>query len=260
MKQLELSTIDILELLERKYDEFNRPLYIDSDPIQIPHRFSKPEDIEISAFLTATIAWGNRKSIITNANRLMGMIDNAPHDFVINASKDEIKHLKTFVHRTFNGDDCMFTIRSLKNIYLNHGGLHGLFSKGFNSTQTIKGSLEYARTILFETELENAREKHFANAAKNSSCKRLNMYLRWMVRSDNRAVDFGLWDNIPMSELQIPLDVHVGNVARKLGLLQRSQDDWKAVEILTQKLKSFCPNDPVKYDYSLFGLGVFEGF
>lgn len=260
MNKLELSTIDIFELLEQKYDEFNRLSYIDTDPIQIPHRFSKVEDIEISAFLTATIAWGNRKSIIKNANRLMGLMDNAPHDFVLNASIDEIKHLKTFVHRTFNGDDCMFTIRSLKNIYLNHEGLHGVFFKGFETKQSIKGSIEYVRKVLLDTALENARDKHFANVLKNSSCKRLNMYLRWMVRNDNRAVDFGLWNDIPMSALHIPLDVHVGNVARKLGLLKRSQNDWTSVEMLTQTLKEFCPNDPVKYDYSLFGLGVFEGF
>jgi len=258
--ELELTKSVIFELLEHKYDEFNRPSYIDSDPIQIPHRFSSQQDIEISAFLTATIAWGNRKSIISNANRLMKLMDNTPFDFVCNANEQELKQLKTFVHRTFNGDDCLFTIRSLKNIYKNHGGLYQVFLNGFILSGNIKGSLIFARKTIFETSLENAREKHFANAEKNSSCKRLNMYLRWLVRNDNRGVDFGLWKDIPMSALYIPLDVHVGNVARKLGLLTRNQDDWKSVEILTETLREFCPNDPVKYDYSLFGLGVFEGF
>ena len=255
-----LTRNDIFELLERKYDEFNRPSYIDSDPIQIPHQFTKKEDIEIAAFLTATIAWGNRKSIITNASRLMKMMDNAPSDFVLNVSENELKDFKTFVHRTFNGYDCMFMIRSLQNIYTNHGGFHSVFRTGIENGQSIKESLIYFRTILLETPLHNARDKHIANAAKNSSCKRLNMYLRWMVRKDNRAVDFGLWNDIPMNALHIPLDVHVGNVARKLGLLQRNQDDWKSVEMLTETLRGFCPEDPVKYDYSLFGLGVFEGF
>jgi uncharacterized protein (TIGR02757 family) len=256
----DLTPHEIYELLEQKYDEFNRPLYIDSDPIQIPHRFSKPEDIEIAGFLTATIAWGNRKSIITNASRLMAMMDNSPHDFVCNVGDEELALLHRFVHRTFNGDDCMFAIRSLKNIYLNHGGLHTVFVEGFAKSQSMQECLIHTRTKLLETPLLKGRDKHIANAAKNSSCKRINMYLRWMVRNDNRQVDFGLWNDIPMSALLIPLDVHVGNVARKLGLLQRNQDDWKSVEILTQQLKAFCPHDPVKYDYSLFGLGVFERF
>jgi uncharacterized protein (TIGR02757 family) len=154
----------------------------------------------------------------------------------------------------------MFAVRSLKNIYLNHGGLHTVFAQGYAKSQNMQECLIHTRTKLLETPLLKGRDKHFANAAKNSSCKRINMYLRWMVRSDNRQVDFGIWNDIPMSALLIPLDVHVGNVARKLGLLDRNQDDWKSVEILTQKLKAFCPHDPVKYDYSLFGLGVFEGF
>jgi len=258
--EFELTPTAIFELLERKYDEFNRPSYIDSDPIQIPHRFTLQQDIEISAFLTATIAWGNRKSIITNANRLMKLMDNSPFEFVCNANEKELLQLKNFVHRTYNGDDCLFTIRSLKNIYNNRGGLYKVFSEGFLISGNVKDSLIYSRKTIFETPLENAREKHFANAEKNSSCKRLNMYLRWMVRNDNRGVDFGLWTVIPMSALYIPLDVHVGNVARKLGLLSRNQDDWKSVEMLTETLRGFCPNDPVKYDYSLFGLGVFEGF
>jgi uncharacterized protein (TIGR02757 family) len=190
----------------------------------------------------------------------MSLMDNAPYDFVCNAEEIDLQELKRFVHRTFNGDDCMFTIRSLQNIYRNHGGLHQVVFDGFESSKCIRDSLIHLRTLLLESPLELAREKHFANVLKNSSCKRLNMYFRWMIRSDSRGVDFGLWNDIPMSALYIPLDVHVGNVARKLGLLARTQDDWKSVVLLTQTLQEFCAEDPVKYDYSLFGLGVFEGF
>lgn len=250
----------IKELLDAKHDEFNVPSYIDYDPIQVPYLFTQTEDIEIAAFLTATIAWGNRKAIIKNARRLMSLMDNAPYDFTMNATEAELNHVKQFVHRTFNGDDCSFAIRSLQNIYKQHNGLHALFSKGYHDSESIKETLIFVRSVMLETPLLKGREKHFANAAKNSSCKRLNMFLRWMVRHDNRGVDFGLWQDIPMSVLQIPLDVHVGNVARKLGILERKQNDWIAVEQLTAKLRDFCATDPVKYDYALFGLGVFEKF
>ena len=251
---------ELQQFLEQKYLEFNTPLYIDSDPIQVPHMFTVKEDIEISAYLTSAIAWGRRQSIIANAHKLVSLLEMSPYQFVMQADESDYRRLSHFVHRTFNGDDCMFFVRALSNIYKEHGGLHYVFKTGYMKDLSIKSTLAYSRQIMLETPLRDARDKHLANVFRNSSCKRVNMFLRWMVRSDNRGVDFGLWTDIPMSALFIPLDVHAGNVARKLGLLTRQQNDWKAVEELTSKLREFCPSDPVKYDYSLFGLGVFEKF
>lgn len=250
--------LDIKNFLDEKVEEFNTLSYIDSDPIQIPHQFSKSENIEISAFLTATIAWGQRKSIINNAKKLMQLMDNDPYDFILNAQENDFSHLEDFKHRTFNGTDLKFFIKSLKNIYQNHGGLKSIFEQSAQE-KDIRFALSNFRKIFLETEHEKRSEKHISNIEKNASCKRLNMYLRWMVRKDNIGVDFGLW-NIPMSKLFIPLDVHCGNVARKLGILKRKQNDWKAVEELNAVLSNFDVKDPVKYDYALFGLGVFEKF
>lgn len=186
------------------------------------------------------------------------MMDFQPLDFTLNATTGDLKPLRSFVHRTFNGDDCVYFINSLKNIYLNHGGLQQVFEKGFDLDKTVKSALEYFYTVFFEFEGERTR-KHISCVAKGSQGKRLNMYLRWMVRNDRR-VDFGLWRGIPASELLLPLDVHAGNVARKLGILQRKTNDWKAVEEVTAILRKFDPDDPVKYDFALFGLGIFEDF
>lgn len=248
---------DLKEFLEEKYDKYNRPDFIDSDPISIPHQFTLKEDIEISGFLSATIAWGQRITIINNANKMIKLMGNSPYDFILHAKEKDVQKMNDFVHRTFNGTDATFFIKSLKNIYKNHGGLQNVFSS--NSTLS---SISNFRTIFFSIPHPSRTSKHVSNPAENSSAKRLCMYLRWMVRKDKRGVDFGIWNNksFQPKNLMCPLDVHSGNVARKLGLLKRTQNDWKAVEELTLNLKKFDPADPVKYDFALFGLGAFEKF
>lgn len=244
------------DLLDQLSQRFNRPDFIAPDPISIPHRFTKKEDIEIAGFVAATIAWGNRCSILRSASRMMELMGNEPHRFVINASDKEKKPLLKFVHRTFNGGDLLFFTESLKNIYKNHNGIHKVFSNGFRETGNITGAMTHFRKIFLETEHEKRSEKHISDIAKGAAAKRLNMYLRWMVRKDKQGVDFGLWPDIPMSELLIPLDIHTATVARKLELLSRKQNDFRAVTELTETLRNFDPKDPVKYDYALFGAGV----
>lgn len=250
---------DLKDFLEEKVQEFNRPDFIETDPIQVAKLFSEKENIEIAGFLTATISWGNRAAIIKNALRLMEMLGNQPHDFVMNASPDELQNLQKFVHRTFNGHDLIHFIESLKNIYQNHSGLESVFETGFQKNNTVYGALQHFFNVFFENGGERTR-KHVSSVSKGASAKRLNMYLRWMCRDNKSGVDFGLWKGIPPSELMLPLDVHTGNVGRKLGLLQRKPNDWKAVEEITANLRTFDPDDPVKYDFALFGLGVFEKF
>lgn len=250
---------NLKEFLDEKVEEFNRPNFIETDPIQVPKQFSEKENIEISGFLTATISWGNRPAIIKNATRLMALLDNQPHDFILNSSDIEIERLKKFVHRTFNGNDCIYFIHSLRNIYKYHGGIQAVFESGFRYNNNIQSALAHFYKIFFEIEGERTR-KHISNVEKGASAKRLNMYLRWLVRKDKTGVDFGLWDGIPTSELMLPLDVHTGNVGRKLGLLTRKSNDWKAVSEITTALRKFDASDPVKYDFALFGLGVFEKF
>ena len=249
---------DLKLLLEEKSKLYNQPSFINTDPIQIPRQFAQKENIEIAAFLSASIAWGQRPTIIKNANRLMQWMDNDPFDFLMNTTEDDWGQFLNFKHRTFNGDDCIFFLRSLKNIYQNHQGLEAVFTSGFQHDQSIESSLRYFRKIFFEVPFLARSQKHIANIDKGSSAKRLNMYLRWMVRKDDKGVDFGLWNSIPMSALFIPLDVHTGRQARDLGLLNRKQNDWKAVLELTCNLREFDPSDPVKFDFALFGLGVFE--
>lgn len=247
---------EIYQLLEEKYDLFNRKSFIESDPISIPHLFTKKEDIEIAGFLAATIAWGQRKTIINNANKLVNLMDNSPYEFVMNHSKKDLECFNDFKHRTFNGIDAKYFITALKNIYDNHRGLESLFSRHAN----MQLNISTFKQLFFEIEHPNRTTKHVSDPLKNSSAKRINMYLRWMIRKDNRGVDFGIWNTINTEYLMCPLDVHSGNVARKLGLLKRTQNDWKAVVELTDQLKEFDAQDPIKYDFSLFGLGVFEKF
>jgi uncharacterized protein (TIGR02757 family) len=250
---------DLKDFLDEKVLKYNQPFFIETDPIQVPKNFSGKENIEIAAFLTATISWGNRQSIIKNAIKLMALMENQPHDFVLNAPASDFKNLNHFVHRTFNGNDCVYFIQSLKNIYQNHNGLQAVFETGFRKENEVKSALTEFHKKFFEIEGERSR-KHVSNVEKGASAKRLNMFLRWMVRNDKSKVDFGLWNGIPQSALLLPLDIHTGNVARKLGLLQRKSNDWKAVEEVTKSLREFDPADPVKYDFALFGLGIFESF
>lgn len=244
----------LAKLLEEKYLLYANADFIDTDPIQIPRQFSKKEDVEIAGFLAATIAWGQRVSIIKNAKRLVELMDHAPHDFVLNHQPSDRKRFKGFVHRTFSEVDAMYFMEALQHIYQHKNGLESCFAQGKNAQERIAN---FHHTF-FEIDHLTRTKKHVSNPAKGSSAKRLNMYLRWMVRPAKEGVDFGIWTKIPTSELMLPLDVHTGNVARKLGLLTRKQDDWKAVEELTAQLSTFDPSDPVKYDYALFGIGAFE--
>ncbi|MCB2220003.1 MAG: TIGR02757 family protein [Bacteroidetes bacterium] len=246
--------------LEEKHDQYNRPEFIVDDPISIPHLFSQKEDIEIAGFLTATIAWGNRRSIINNAKELLRKTDFAPFDFVKNGSDADFGKFSDFVHRTFNGNDCIYFWTALQHIYRHHGGLEKAFQTGYEKDYTIKSAIRHFRAIFFSIKHPLHVRKHVADPDKNASAKRLNMFLRWMIRKDKRGVDFGLWNQIPVSALMCPLDVHTGNVSRKLGLLNRNANDWKSVEELTNVLAGFDSKDPVKFDFALFGLGIYEKF
>ena len=250
----------IHSFLDQKYHSFNHPVFIETDPIQVPALFTTKENIEIAGFMAATLAWGQRPTIISNALSIVRRMDNDPLEFLLHSSEKEWISFADFKHRTFNGTDCLYFLKSLRNIYLNHGGLEIIFNTGFQKEQTIFSALVYFRKVFFELEHEHRTEKHVSNVMKGAAAKRLNMFLRWMIRSDQFGVDFGLWKQIPSSALMLPLDVHTGNVARKLGLLTRTQNDWRAVEEITAKLREFDPEDPIKYDFALFGLGIFERF
>jgi len=245
-------------LLESRHDRYNIPDFVPDDPIGIPHRFSRKEDIEIAGFFAALLAWGKRALIIRSTDRLMALMGEAPHDFVMAATAHDRATLDAFVHRTFNGADAGGLVLALRHAYTHAGGLEGIFSAGISpSDADVFGGIVHARGILLAAEGVHARTaKHLADPAAGSSAKRLNMYLRWMVRHDRRGVDFGLWTGIRPDQLLLPLDVHTGNVARSLGLLTRTQNDWRAVQELTAALRAFDPQDPVKYDFALFGMGV----
>ena len=245
--------------LDEKVGLYNRPDFITSDPIQIPHLFSAKEDIEISGFLAATIAWGNRTMIIRNAHRMMEMMGNTPYNFVINHSESDLQPLHDFVHRTFNGSDFTSFIKGLQHIYHNHGGLENVFTD-HQTSDSLQPAIHQLKKHFFEVEHDDRTQKHISDPLNNSAAKRINMFLRWMVRDDKKGVDFGLWKGISPAILSCPLDVHSGNVARKLGLLTRKQNDAKAVAELDSKLRELDASDPVKYDFALFGLGVFEKF
>ena len=247
------------DFLNNKVLQYNNPKFIESDPIQIPHQFSIKEDIEIAGFLTATIAWGNRKSIINNAKRLLELLDNSPYDFIKNHKETDLEKLQPFVHRTFNGDDAIQFIKCLKNIYEKHNGLEAVFAKNAEK-HTLQNTISKFKTTFFEVEHLPRTQKHVSDPLKNSAAKRINMFLRWMVRNDKTGVDFGIWKSLSPTQLSCPLDIHSGNVARKLGLLNRKQNDAKALFELDSALRKLDPKDPIKYDFALFGLGVFEGF
>ena len=246
--------------LDAKYLEYATYSFIAHDPITIPHKFSQTEDVEISGFLSATLAWGQRATIIKNMHRLLHLMDEAPYDFLINAGESDFSRFDQFVHRTFNGDDCQFFMRALQRLYRQEGGLGQAFQKAWHDTGDMQLTIARVRDAFFVQEHQPRSRKHFADVVKGSAGKRLNMFLRWMVRPQKGGVDFGLWNEIPSSALYLPLDVHSARVARRLGLLNRKQNDWKAVEEVTANLRKFDPADPVKYDYALFGLGVFEKF
>lgn len=247
------------ELLDELHLRYNQQEFIAEDPISIPHGFERKEDIEISGFLASTIAWGNRKAIVKSAKRMMEFLDNAPYDFVMNHTHGDMESLLGYVHRTFNGGDLCYFVESLSNIYREHGGMEALFSSSYAKSDDMRVVLSDFWRIFFSLEHPRRVEKHLSSIDKKAACKRVNMYLRWMVRSDDRGVDFGLWRDIPQSALYLPLDVHTGNVSRQLGLLERKQSDWKAVEEVTASLRLLDESDPVKYDFALFGVGINKG-
>ena len=247
---------ELREMLEHLHDKYNRVEFIEPDPISIPHSFTDRDDREVAGFLAAAIAWGNRKAIVKSARRMMQYMDNAPADFVRNASERELAHLQSYVHRTFNGQDFTDFVLCMRHIMERHGGIGHFFENRFEATQDMAQVLSEFRREFFGCDHSTHCEKHISSIDKGAACKRLCMYLRWMVREDDHGVDFGLWRKIPMSALYMPLDIHTGRMGRSLGLLARKQDDWKAVEELTATLRGFDATDPVRYDYSLFGVGI----
>ena len=246
------------ELLDNKAEKYDRPSFITTDPIQIPKQFTKKEDIEIAGFLTSVIAWGRRDMIIRSSNRLMSIMENQPYEFIINAQEKDLEPFLSFKYRTFSSADCITYIRALKNIYKYQGGLEKVFTEGYQKDETIFSAIQYFRSLFFEIMHEHRCEKHISDVTRGSAAKRINMFLRWMVRQDKNGVDFGIWKDISASSLMIPLDVHSGRQSRRLGLLTRKQNDWKAVLELTNNLRQYDPDDPIKYDFALFGMGVFN--
>ena len=247
---------NLKSFLDEKAEYYECLDFIENDPIQIPHQFNKKEDIEIAGFLTSIIAWGQRKTIINNAKKLMLWMDNDPHSFLLNHEESDLKQFTSFVHRTFNADDLLYFIYRLSKMYKEEGGLESVYTSLINNTGSVQTAISQFKQLFFSDEHLQRSEKHLPNPLKGSSAKRMNMYLRWMVRSDKKEVDFGLWKGISSSALYLPLDIHTGNVSRELGLLKRNQNDSKALEEVMIQLRKFDPVDPVKYDFALFGMGV----
>ncbi len=261
---MNLSHIELKEFLDEKVDRYNNLSFIKDDPISIPHLFTQKKDIEISGFLAATIAWGKREMIIRNGTQIMEIMDHSPYEFVSNYKESsDFKYLKNFKHRTFNASDLNYFVKSLQYCYHNYGDLESIFSSFITpESSTVKIAITGFRSVFFELNNEDKFRtfKHVSNPEKGSAAKRINMFLRWMVRKDNKGVDFGIWDKISPSILSCPLDVHSGNVGRSLNLINRKQNDWKALTELDKNLRLLDAKDPVKYDFALFGLGVNEKF
>lgn len=255
-----ITASEIKEFLEEKYLQYNNPSFIESDPVSIPHMFQESRDREISGFLTAAIAWGRRDLILRSSRLMLDLMDNSPYEFIASSNEAEFQQFSRFVHRTFNSTDLIYFIKGLRHIYSQYDSMEDAILQGMQNTNSIKDGLSHLRQIFFSLPHAMRNEKHFADITGGAAGKRLNMFLRWMVRHDNHGVDFGLWKKIDPSQLYIPLDLHSGNTARKLGILSRKMNDWKAVEELTAILRCFDPSDPVKYDFALFGLGVNERF
>jgi len=249
------------DFFNKKVKEYNQPSFIASDPISIPHLFTKKQDIEIAGFFAAIFAWGNRTTIINKSKELMHLMQMQPHLFCLNASVTELKKLEGFKHRTFNTTDLLYCIEFFKQHYQQYDSLENAFMPANKSPESIKEALSYFHHYFFSLEDAPLRtKKHISTPEKGSSCKRLNMFLRWMVRKDKAGVDFGIWKNIQPNQLICPIDVHVARVAKRFNLLDRKQTDWLAAEELTNYLKKLDPKDPAKYDFALFGLGVIEKY
>jgi uncharacterized protein (TIGR02757 family) len=254
--------MDIQQFLEEKYRQYNTLDFIGPDPIAIPHLFSKRQDIEIAGFLAATLAWGQRKTILQKCRQLLEMMDMAPHDFMLHHQESDLKPFVSFKHRTFNDIDTLYFIEFFSWYFKRHETLEQAFTIGYTTEVSImEALLTNFHRLFFSLEDAPARtRKHVATPARKAACKRINMFLRWMVRKDASGVDFGIWNIIQPYQLICPCDLHVDRVGRKLGLIQRKQTDWQTALELTEKLRLFDPHDPVKYDFALFGLGVEEKF
>lgn len=250
---------ELKAFLDEKVFEYNNQNFIAHDPISIPHRYSLKEDIEIAGFLAATISWGNRKTIVKNGHKMLDLLGESPYDFVLSHNETQLDKLNGFVHRTFNQEDYKYFIKALKNIYLKHGGMEKAFNS-HSSFENLQTTISAYKKIFFEIPHPSRTTKHISDPSLGSSAKRINMMLRWFVRKDNKGVDLGIWNHIKPSQLSCPLDVHSGNIARKFGLLTRNQNDAKAVIELDAALRILDPQDPVKYDFALFGLGIFEKY
>ena len=249
---------EIKRFLDKKADEYNQPSFIHNDPVSIPHLFTKKQDIEIAGFFAAIFAWGNRTTIINKSKELMQLMDNTPYRFCMDAGINSLKRLKSFKHRTFNTDDLYYFIDFFRLHYANHDSLETAFfpRKGM----TVEEGLNHFKNYIFSFEHLKRTEKHISSPIQKSTCKRLNMYLRWMVRKDTMGVDFGIWNKITPAQLICPLDVHVARAARKMRLLHRKQNDWQAATELTEYLRTLDQKDPVKYDFALFSLGIDEKY
>jgi uncharacterized protein (TIGR02757 family) len=250
---------ELKDFLDAKVALYNNPTFIDLDPIQIPHSYTRKEDIEISGFLSAIISWGNRTSIVKNAKCMLAYMGYSPYDFIINHKEHHLKQIEGFVHRTFNSVDLLTFIEGLKHLYKHKNGLEGIFVK-YQTNASLQPAIHELKKEFFTIPHLERTRKHLPDPLAGSAAKKINMFLRWMVRKDDKGVDFGLWKSIPPSVLSCPLDVHSGNVARKLGILRRGQNDAKAVSELDKVLRKMDRDDPVKYDFALFGLGAIERF
>ena len=252
----------LIQFLNKKVDEFNRPSFIPGDPVSVPHRFSKKQDIEIAGLFAALFAWGNRTTILLKSRELMTLMHHAPHDFILHHEPADLMRLLPFKHRTFNATDILYLVEFLHHHYSHHYSLETAFLQGMHPGDTSTGNAlnGFYRTVFLPEQAPARTRKHIATPAKGSTCKRLNMFLRWMVRCDGRGVDFGIWKGISPSQLVCPIDVHVARVAARFQLLRRKQLDWQAALELTANLRQLDPADPVKYDYALFGLGAEERF
>lgn len=252
------TNIDLLSHLESKVNKFNTPEFIATDPISIPHSFSKKQDIEIASFFAAIFSWGQRKTIINKSKELLNLMDNSPHNFILEHKEKDLKRFLGFKHRTFNATDTLYFIHFLLSHYSKNNSLETAFSDDIKSDDSTieKGLIHFRKKFFSLPDFPKRTMKHISSPESKSTCKRLNMFLRWMVRKDKNGVDFGLWKKIKPSQLVCPLDVHVERVARNLGLIKRKQTDWLTAIELTENLKKFDPDDPVKYDFALFGMGI----
>jgi uncharacterized protein (TIGR02757 family) len=255
-----LAKTELKDFLDEKSEQYNRPAFIEKDPIVVPHQFSRRQDIEIAALFAAVLAWGQRKTIINKCRTLLQLMDNAPYEFVLHHSSHDLRKLESFKHRTFNATDTLYFVSFLRWFYRKFDSLEQAFVSADVSRPVEGGLVNFHHLFFSLPDFPRRTMKHIATPERKSTCKRLNMFLRWMVRRDGRGVDFGIWRHIVPGDLVCPCDVHVERVARRLGLINRKQTDWETAMELTRNLRKLDPLDPVKYDYALFGLGIEEGW